>query len=150
MKRFLIVCLCCLLALTLAFGCKKKAAPTEETATPGEEAAAVIEPTDIVRLESIDYDEATKGLLLNLTKGTLAGVDTEYTITYGDSVTLPLAADAKIDFPMTDDLTKTVTITADELTEEYLAFVEEFDDKPLFTMTQADDAVASLAYVYLP
>lgn len=151
MKRILTICLVLLMIAALAAGCKKNAPAPEAggTADAGTDAPAV-ETTDIVRLESIDYDEATKGLVLNLTKGTITGTDTEYEIAYGESVNLPLAADAAIEFPMADDLTKTVTITADELTGEFLAFVEEFDDKPLFTMEQEGDAVKTLTYMYLP
>lgn len=150
MKRILIVILCCLLVAALAVGCKKNAAPEAGgTAEAGTDAPAA-ETTDIVRLESIDYDEATKGLVLSLTKGTITGADEDYEIAYGDTVNLPLAADAVIDFPMADDLTKSVTITPDELTAEFLAFVEQFDDKPLFTMEQEGDAVKTLSYMYLP
>lgn len=150
MKRILIICLCCLLALGLLAGCKKAKTPEEDAAQAAEDTAMPVETTDIVRLESIDYDEAAKGLVLQLTKGTITGYDTDYELTYGESVKLPLAADATIDFPMADDLTKSVTITGDELTDEFLAFVEQFDDKPIFTMTQEGDAVKQLTYFYLP
>lgn len=151
MKRILIVILCCLLVAALAVGCKKNAAaPEEGGADEAGTSAPAAETTDIVRLESIDYDEATKGLVLSLTKGTITGADTEYEIAYGDTVQMPLSADAVIEFPMADDLTKSVTITPDELTAEFLAFVEQFDDKPLFTMAQDGDAVKTLTYMYLP
>ncbi len=158
MKRILWILIACCLIGALAAGCgaktEKPEQAGEEPATEAGEQAAPVEATDIVRLESIDFDEATKGLTLNLTKGTYTPSSTEeeyeYTITYGETVTMPLRPDATIDFPMVDDLTKAVTITADELTSEFLAYVQEFEDKPLFIAEMDGDAVKKLTYFYLP
>lgn len=159
MKRTLWICLICCLVAALMIGCGAKTTQPEASAeaTPAAEgeAAAPANTTDIVRLESIDYDEATKGLKLSLTKGVYAPAadgeeEYEYTITYGETVTAQLAPDATIDFPMVDDLARAVTITADELTGEFVAYMEQMDDKPLFTMEQDGDVVKTLTYFYLP
>ena len=155
MKKLLVILLSCLMVAALFAGCKPKTETPEAGGESGAEgAAAVPDATDIVRLESIDYDEATGGLILSLTKGSFVPSTTEeeyeYNITYGDTVTMPLSKDATIDFPMAEDLAKSVTITAEELTEEFLAFVKEFNDKPLFTITQEGDAVKTMTYFYLP
>lgn len=148
MKRTLTIALALLLTVALLTGCGKKAAAPAEAA-PAEEAVATIS-ADIVRLESIDLDTATNGLVLTVTKGKVEGPEDAYEITYGDSETHALATDAAIDFPMAEDLTKSVTITPDELTSEFLAYVEEFDDKPLFTMELDGETIKTLQYFYLP
>lgn len=155
MKRIFTIALVLLLTVALLTGCGKKteeAAPAAETAAPAAEEAAPAATlsADVVRLESIDLDPATNGLILSVTPGKVEGTEADYQLNFGDTEKHPLAADAMIDFPMADDLTKSVTLMPEELTSEFLAFVEEFGDKPLFTMTLEGDAIKSLQYFYLP
>ncbi len=164
MKRISIICLAlCLTAMFLP-GCanqpqQQPEATTETEATPTAEAtpAAVLytEPVNALRLDSIDYDQEKNEYQLNVTpiEYTFAaekeGKQT-YTTKENEPKKLVLDKDAVVDFPMLDNAAQTVTLLPGELTEEYLAYVETYDEKPLFIAEESGDTVTRLTHFYLP
>lgn len=163
MKKIVAICLAvCLLTLGMV-GCTQQPVAAEPEATPSAtpvpttEVVVPEEETDIVRLESIDFkkksDDDPGTLLINVTHLTFipnGELDTDYELKEGESEQLAMSKDAVIDFPMVDNLTQTVTITLDELTGEYLAYVEALENKPLFTMQKSGEEVTRLVHFYLP
>ncbi len=150
----------CLLALCLG-GCgtaPQQEAPAEATVEPAAVTPEVVvytEPVEVLRLDSIDMDPDTQTLLLNVTpvtyefgEGTEAERDVE--TSEGEPKQLTFAEGASIDFPMLDNLAQTVTLLPEELTQEYLAFVGELDEKPEFVAEMEGDAVKRLTYFYQP
>lgn len=164
-KIWTMVLICCLLAVTV-IGCSNQeavpAAPEatpEITPTPVPEVVIPEVEVPIIRLDSIDYqkkDDSDPGTyLINVThimfnpdpEGEL---DTDYILEEGETAQMKMSKDAVVDFPMLDNEALTVTVTLEELTSEFQAYVAATEDKPLFTVEQSGDEVVRLSHFYLP
>lgn len=166
MKKMSILCLAlCLGAALWSVGCTQQTEqpPTAEaqaTAAPAaEETTAPVvytEPITVLRLDSIDYNQEKDTYLLNVTpleyqfEADTVESEQDVQVKEGEPKQYTLSKDAVIDFPMIEDLAKTVTLLPGELAEEYNAFVTKFDDKPLFIAEMSDQAITRLTYFYQP
>ena len=164
MKKTGIICLALCLTALLLFGCGNQAQQgqaaeaTPEGSADLEQTPEVVvytEPVEVLRLDSIDMDLETQRLLLNITPVTYKFEDAaegeqEVETQEGEPKQLILSEEAVIDFPLLDNLAQTVTLLPGELTQEYLAFVQEMDEKPEFIAEMEGDVVNRLTYFYLP
>ena len=164
MKRISIICLALCLTAMFLLGCGPQTQqPPEATAetdgTPAAEATPepviYTEPVNALRLDSIDYDQEKDAYLLNVTPiaytfGEAENSVQSHTAKEGESKQLVLGKDAVVDFPLLDNLAQTVTLLPGELAEEYLAYVEKYDEKPLFIAEESGNTVTRLTHFYLP
>ena len=168
MKRMIIFCICLMLAL--AFGCANGAAPqpaeegaaaTPETiqgtgeAAVSEEAPPQSDDLSLFRLDAIvSLDEAgvttVKGTDITFVSAPEGGLDTDYTLVENDTLTLTIAPDATIEFPL-PDMAATVTITGAELDGEFRDFLAEHPDDGILFQAKIDGkAITGMEYFYLP
>lgn len=122
MKRIIIV----LLSVLLLCGCTAK---TENVPTPLDADAE-----QVIRLESVDG--------LNIEATDMMGE----ALTEGEKKVYPMIKEAVIEFPMADDMTQTVAITAEELTQELEDFRKTNNDDLLFLAMLNEGRIIGLAY----
>lgn len=165
MKKWMILILICLTSAILATACTAAPQAAAPEATPemtpeagaGQEETVATDTTELLGVTAIVSN--TDGVVvIKAVKTTyvpmLPGEDEveSYDLEEGDTVELTLKKDAVIDFPMSDDLVKTVTITGEEFDAEYRDFVAALgsENPILFTYEMEGDQVSAMQYFYLP
>ena len=145
MKKLFVLILCiCLLS---AFACGKQDdgvsegtdAPQTEL-TPDAQGGGLVGGENILRVESIDYDAEKEQIILNCTQLNYGPVADggEPVLTDGNAAAFLLGKEAIIEFPILEDPTQTVAITAGEFSEEFLAYMEQFPDQRLMFSYEFD------------
>ena len=159
MKKVWIIAFSVMLALSMAACSQKETAPAADETNTQEPVVVDYElPTEktaVVSVDSIDYDEANQQVLLNITHmtfqpGEAGAEETGYSIEGGESEQIALSKDAKIEFPILEEPAKTVSLMADEFSDEFLNYKKSVDTDLLFTMTEENGQATALIFFYLP